>query len=52
MLPEIPSPKAPKRSLRIVSEDKTENLALTANTFAIGRHPRNDLVLKDPRNRV
>ncbi len=49
VLPEIPSPKAPKRSLRIVSEDKTENLALTANTFAIGRHPRNDLVLKDPR---
>ena len=49
VLPEIPSPKALKRSLRIVSDDKTENLALTANTFAIGRHPRNDLVLKDPR---
>ena len=42
-------PKAPNRTLRIASDDKTEDVALTAATFAIGRHPRNDLVLKDPR---
>lgn len=42
--------KKPKsRLLRITSEDKTEDVALTTPTFAIGRHPRNDLVLKDPR---
>jgi hypothetical protein len=35
--------------LRITSEDKTEDVPLTTPTFAIGRHPRNDLVLKDPR---
>ncbi len=39
----------PSRSLRIVGEDKTEVVILTNATFAIGRHPRNDLVLKDPR---
>lgn len=37
------------RLLRITSEDRTEDVPLTASTFAIGRHPRNDLVLKDPR---
>lgn len=37
------------RVLRITSEDRTEDVALTTPTFAIGRHPRNDLVLKDPR---
>ena len=37
------------RLLRITAEDKTEDVALTTPTFAIGRHPRNDLVLKDPR---
>jgi hypothetical protein len=42
-------PKAPNRTLRIANDDKTEDVALTAATFAIGRHPRNDLVLKDPR---
>ena len=42
-----PPPKT--RLLRITSEDRTEEVALTAPTFAIGRHPRNDLVLKDPR---
>jgi len=35
--------------LRITSDDKTDDVALTTPTFAIGRHPRNDLVLKDPR---
>ena len=37
------------RLLRITSDDRTEDVPLTASTFAIGRHPRNDLVLKDPR---
>ena len=37
------------RLLRITSDGKTEDVALTTPTFAIGRHPRNDLVLKDPR---
>ncbi len=41
--------KPKTRILRITSEDKTEDVALTTPTFAIGRHPRNDLVLKDPR---
>lgn len=41
--------KPKTRLLRITSEDKTEDVALTTPTFAIGRHPRNDLVLKDPR---
>ncbi len=44
-----PVAKAPTHSLRILSEDKTEVVILTSATFAIGRHPRNDLVLKDPR---
>ena len=38
-----------KRTLRITSEDRVEDVVLTTSTFAIGRHPRNDLVLKDPR---
>lgn len=45
-----PGPKAaPTRTLRITADDKTEDVVLMAATFAIGRHPRNDLVLKDPR---
>lgn len=40
---------APQRVLRVSGDDKTEDIILTAATFAIGRHPRNDLVLKDPR---
>jgi hypothetical protein len=48
-LSQAPSPKAPSRTLRIVSEGQTEEVSLVATTFAIGRHPRNDLVLKDPR---
>jgi hypothetical protein len=40
---------APQRMLRITGDDKTEDIVLTAATFAVGRHPRNDLVLKDPR---
>jgi hypothetical protein len=43
----VPKPKT--RILRVVTEDRTEDVALTSATFAIGRHPRNDLVLKDPR---
>ena len=39
----------PHRTLRITGEDKTEDIVLTSATFAVGRHPRNDLVLKDPR---
>lgn len=39
----------PQRMLRVSGDDKTEDIVLTATTFAIGRHPRNDLVLKDPR---
>ena len=39
----------PHRMLRITGDDKTEDIVLTAATFAVGRHPRNDLVLKDPR---
>ncbi len=48
-LSQAPSPKTPTRTLRILSEGQTEEVALVATTFAIGRHPRNDLVLKDPR---
>ena len=45
-----PGPARPsKRTLSIVTEDRTEEVVLKAATFAIGRHPRNDLVLKDPR---
>lgn len=45
-----PPPKAaPTRTLRITADEKTEDVVLGAATFAIGRHPRNDLVLKDPR---
>ncbi|MBP6703079.1 MAG: FHA domain-containing protein [Vicinamibacteria bacterium] len=40
---------APQRMLRITGDDKTEDIVLTVATFAVGRHPRNDLVLKDPR---
>lgn len=40
---------APTRTLRITADDKSEDVVLGAATFAIGRHPRNDLVLKDPR---
>ena len=47
-IPDLGMTKKP-RMLRITSEDKTEEVALTTPTFAIGRHPRNDLVLKDPR---
>jgi hypothetical protein len=43
------APKAIVRTLRIASEDRNEDVVLTAATFSIGRHPRNDLVLKDPR---
>jgi hypothetical protein len=35
--------------LRVTADDKTDDVALATPTFAIGRHPRNDLVLKDPR---
>ena len=45
----IAAPKPPTRVLRIASEERTEDVALIAPTFAVGRHPRNDLVLKDPR---
>ncbi|MBK5254463.1 MAG: FHA domain-containing protein [Vicinamibacteria bacterium] len=48
-LPEIATPAIPTRVLRIVGDDKTREVPLTASTFSIGRHPRNDLVLKDPR---
>jgi hypothetical protein len=48
-LPDISTPGPPVRTLRIVGDDKTREVSLTASTFAIGRHPRNDLVLKDPR---
>lgn len=44
-----PPVKAVKWMLRITSDDRVEDVHLTATTFAIGRHPRNDLVLKDPR---
>lgn len=37
------------RVLRIAVDDKIEEVVLKAASFAIGRHPRNDLVLKDPR---
>lgn len=46
-LPAMPAPKT--RLLRISSEDRTEDVHLSSASFAIGRHPRNDLVLKDPR---
>ena len=42
-------PKALQHVLRLISEAKAEDIALTGAAFAIGRHPRNDLVLKDPR---
>jgi hypothetical protein len=48
-LPELAAPRIITRTLRIAGEDKTEDVILNAPTFAIGRHPRNDLVLKDPR---
>ena len=48
-LPEMAAPRVPTRTLRIAGDDKTEDVVLNAPTFAIGRHPRNDLVLKDPR---
>jgi hypothetical protein len=48
-IPDIALPKAPTRVLRVVAEDRTEEVVLVSNTFAVGRHPRNDLVLKDPR---
>ncbi|MBX7184747.1 MAG: FHA domain-containing protein [Vicinamibacteria bacterium] len=41
--------KPKTRLLRVTAEDKTEDVPLATPTFAIGRHPRNDLVLKDPR---
>ena len=52
VLQDIPAPppaKAVVRTLRITSEGVTEDVILTVSTFSIGRHPRNDLVLKDPR---
>ena len=49
VLPGLAAPPLKTRMLRITSEDRTEEVALVAPTFAIGRHPRNDLVLKDPR---
>jgi hypothetical protein len=48
-LAESSVPAPPVRVLRIVGDDKTREIPLTAASFAIGRHPRNDLVLKDPR---
>jgi hypothetical protein len=48
-LAQAAAPKAPTRSLHILNEGKTEVVELVVPTFAIGRHPRNDLVLKDPR---
>jgi len=45
-LPEI---EGPTPVLRIVGDEKSKEIPLNAATFAIGRHPRNDLVLKDPR---
>jgi len=49
VLTEIAVLKPVSRTLRIVGDERTADVVLTANTFAIGRHPRNDLVLKDPR---
>jgi len=48
-LPEAAVTQPAARVLRIVGDDKTQEITLGAGTFAIGRHPRNDLVLKDPR---
>lgn len=48
-LPEMPAPEPVRRVLRVVGDDKTKEVPLIAPSFAIGRHPRNDLVLKDPR---
>ena len=47
-MPDLGAPPV-TRMLRIALEDKTEEVVLKAATFAIGRHPRNDMVLKDPR---
>lgn len=41
--------KAVKRFLRITAEDRTDEVPVKGPTFSVGRHPRNDLVLKDPR---
>ncbi len=48
-LSEASVPAPPVRVLRVLGDDKAKEIPLTAATFAIGRHPRNDLVLKDPR---
>ncbi len=51
-LPVVAEPVAPQpvtHVLRVISDSQSEELVLSAATFAIGRHPRNDLVLKDPR---
>jgi hypothetical protein len=48
-IPDLPKARQKTRLLRITADDKTEDVVLTTPTFAIGRHPRNDLVLKDPR---
>jgi pSer/pThr/pTyr-binding forkhead associated (FHA) protein len=37
------------RILRVSADERIEEVVLKAGPFAIGRHPRNDLVLKDPR---
>lgn len=46
---ELPMAKTVRRALRLNGGEATEEIELVVGTFAIGRHPKNDLVLKDPR---